>query len=136
MPKEEPVEETTMPVPQAEKESCGQYCQNNFDQLVYWSKDDEPVVCEIDDDYSNHYENYADHNDSDTTVATFDRSLHETETEGGYSLYPIDNHHGEVSGKTGCPACLVQPYPVRVYTEAEAAHSSQARSYYRATLLL
>jgi len=72
---EQPVEETTMPVPQAEKESCGQYCQNNFDQLVYWSKDDEPVVCEIDDDYTNHYENYADHNESDTTMATYDRSL-------------------------------------------------------------
>ena len=137
MPKE-PVEETTMPVPQAEKESCGQYCQNNFDQLVYWSKNDEPVVCEIDDDYTNHYANYADHNESDTTVATYDRSLpnmNSDETdENGYSLYPTDNYHEDSAGETGCPSCIVQPYPVRVYTEEEAAHSSQARSYYSASV--
>ena len=58
----------------------GMYSQNNFDELVYWSEADEPEVCEIDDDYTNHYGDYA-HKDEETVV--YDRSLRNSDGSSG-----------------------------------------------------
>ena len=97
MPKE-PVEEVTMPVPVADDEG-GMYSQNNFDELVYWSESDEPEVCEIDDDYTNHYDNYAHEGENDDLTVNYDRSLRNSDGDSGEENEGYDYYNYRQCGK-------------------------------------